>query len=113
MAKALEVLVRELERQKIAATDRPRGSRGSDPHSRYIPAEVKRHVWARDDGACAFVARNGRRCGERAFVEFHHVDPHAAGGKATVDNIELRCRAHNRYEADLYFGPPGRDRIIQ
>jgi hypothetical protein len=26
-------------------------------------------------------------------------------GKPTVDNIQLRCRAHNAHEADLYYGP--------
>ncbi len=31
--------------------------------------------------------------------------PHAVGGEATVENIELRCRAHNVYEARLFFGP--------
>ncbi|HEV8352563.1 MAG TPA: HNH endonuclease signature motif containing protein [bacterium] len=113
IAKALRLLVRELEKEKIAATDRPRGGRGTDPHSRHIPAEVKRKVWERDGGACAFVAHNGRRCGERTFVEFHHLDPHAVGGQATVDNIELRCRAHNEYEAELYFGPPGTHPVIQ
>jgi hypothetical protein len=29
----------------------------------------------------------------------------AAGGEATFENIELRCRAHNAYEAELYYGP--------
>jgi len=104
MTKALKVLVRELEKEKIAATARPRGSLGSDPRSRHIPAEVKRQVWKRDGGQCAFVAHNGRRCVERGFLEFHHADPYATGGKATVDNVELRCRAHNQYEADLWFG---------
>jgi hypothetical protein len=104
IAKALRVLVRELEKEKIAATDRPRVSRGSDPRSRYIPAEVKRQVWKRNGGQCAFIAHNGRRCIELGFLEFHHVDLYAVGGKATVDNIELRCRAHNGYEADLHFG---------
>jgi 5-methylcytosine-specific restriction endonuclease McrA len=104
IAKALRVLVRELEKEKIAATDRPRAGRATDPRSRYIPAEVKRQVWKRDDGQCAFVAHNGRRCIERGFLEFHHVEPYTDGGKATVDNIELRCRAHNGYEADLHFG---------
>ena len=37
-------------------------------------------------------------------MEFHHVVLVAAGGKATADNLELRCRAHNAYEADLFFG---------
>jgi hypothetical protein len=107
MARALKVLVRELEKEKLAATDRPRPSRGTDPYSRYIPAEVKRKVWHRDSGQCAFVAPNGRRCTERAFLEFHHVEPYSVGGEATVENIELRCRAHNRYEAGLLFGTRG------
>jgi hypothetical protein len=29
-------------------------------------------------------------------------------GEATVDNIALRCRRHNQYEADLFFGDRGR-----
>lgn len=61
-------------------------------------------MWLRDGGQCAFVARNGRRCNERGFLEFHHVVPYGTGGEATADNIAVRCRAHNGYEADLYFG---------
>lgn len=104
MAKALKVLVKQLRKEKLAATEHPRGSQHSDPSSRHIPAEVKRQVWKRDSGQCAFVAHNGHRCSERAFLEFHHVEPYAAGGKAIVDNIQLRCRAHNGYETDLRFG---------
>jgi hypothetical protein len=74
------------------------------PLSRHIPASVRRAVWARDGGRCAFVAPDGRRCGETAFLEFHHVRPYARGGPATVENIELRCRAHNGYEAKLALG---------
>jgi len=102
---ALTVLVADLSRKKFAATGRPRRSRGQSDQSRNIPAEVKRHVGARDQRRCAFVAPNGQRCDERRFLEFHHVIPYGAGGKATVDNIELRCRAHNGYEADLFYGP--------
>ncbi|MBI3998336.1 MAG: hypothetical protein HY355_04825 [Armatimonadetes bacterium] len=103
--RALTVLLEALARQKFAATDRPRGSRGVAPGSRHIPAEVKRAVWMRDGGQCAFVSRTGRRCTEQGFLEFHHVAPYGAGGEATVDNIQLRCRAHNGYEAELYSGP--------
>jgi hypothetical protein len=45
------------------------------------------------------------RCAERSFLEWHHVWPHARGGPGTVDNIWLRCRRHNVYEAALEFGP--------
>ena len=104
-ARALDVLIEELVRQKYAVTSRPRASQGHAEDSRYIPADVKRAVYIRDRGCCAFVGTSGRRCGERGFVEFHHVVPYAVGGRATVDNIELRCRAHNRYEAELFYGP--------
>jgi hypothetical protein len=66
--------------------------------------EKQRVVWLRDGGRCAYVGSKGRRCGESGFLEFHHVKPHAAGGESTVDNIQLRCRGHNVYEAELYFG---------
>ena len=67
-------------------------------------AAVKRTVWLRDLGRCAFVAAGGHRCNERRFVEFHHLDPYALGGEATVEGIQLRCRRHNDYEGRLYFG---------
>lgn len=107
MAKALEVLVRTLEKERLAATAQPRGSRATDPRSRHIPADVRRAVWLRDGGQCAFVAPNGRRCADRGFLQFHHREPYSVGGLATVENIELRCAAHNRYEAELFFGPRG------
>ncbi len=103
--RALTALVQELAKRKFAATDRPRGHRGAAPGSRHIPAEVKRAVWLRDGGRCAFVSREGRRCTERGCLEFHHVTPYAAGGGSTAANIQLRCRAHNGYEAERYFGP--------
>jgi hypothetical protein len=75
------------------------------PPSRHIPNAVKRAVWRRDGGQCAFVAVTGRRCSERNFLELHHIRPYALDGSATVGNISLRCRRHNQYEADLLFGP--------
>jgi hypothetical protein len=106
--RALTLLVEDLEGKKLAATARPRKSRGQGEDSRNIPADVRRAVWRRDGGCCAFVASNGRCCSERRFLEFHHVQPYGADGKPTVDNIELRCRRHNRYEAELFYGPARR-----
>ncbi|PYQ42213.1 MAG: hypothetical protein DMF77_13675 [Acidobacteria bacterium] len=104
-ARALDVLVDGLVRQKFAVTSRPGASRGQADDSRNIPAEVKRGAFIRDRGRCAFVGTHHRRCGERAFLEFHHLVPYAAGGRPTLDNIELRCRAHNGYEAERFYGP--------
>jgi hypothetical protein len=101
---ALSALLSELGRKKLGATDRPSEPRPGSEGSRHIPAYVRRAVWERDGGQCAFSASNGRRCSGRRFVEFHHVHPYGAGGPATVGNIELRCRTHNAYEAELFYG---------
>lgn len=73
-------------------------------HRRFVPAEVKRAVWKRDGGQCTYVSSEGRRCESRKFLEFDHIDPVARGGKATVERMRLRCRAHNQYEAEKTFG---------
>ena len=107
--RALTALLHELARKKFADTPSPRRTHGKVHHSRYIPAAVKRVVWVRDCGRCAFVAGNGHRCAERGFVQFHHLIRHADGGPATAANLALRCAAHNRYEEDLHTTyPPGR-----
>ena len=101
--RALTRLLDELARTRLAATSRPRAQRPPAPESRHMPAAVKREVWRRDAGRCAFVGTSGR-CTETGFLEFHHVVPYAAGGQAIIENIELRCRAHNAYESAQYFG---------
>jgi 5-methylcytosine-specific restriction endonuclease McrA len=73
--------------------------------SRHIPRAVQRGVCQLDGDQCAFVSKDGRRCTETTFLEFHHRVPHAYGGAATIDNISLRCRRHNQYEAEVDFGP--------
>jgi 5-methylcytosine-specific restriction endonuclease McrA len=74
------------------------------PGSRYVPAAVRHEVWTRDGGQCAFVGITGRRCTSRHQLELHHVDPFARGGRPITANLTLRCRAHNRHEAEQDFG---------
>ena len=102
--RALTLLIDRLERRRFAAaaSPRPSGDEGTGS-GRHIAAAVRRAVWQRDEGRCAFVGRMGR-CRETAFLEFHHVAPYSAGGAATADNIQLRCRAHNQYEACVFLG---------
>lgn len=101
--RALTMLLADLERRRCAETPRTRPALDPKASPRHVPASVRREVWRRDAGRCAFIGSTGR-CRETGFLEFHHVEPYAAGGAATVDNIHLRCRAHNRYEASLFFG---------
>jgi hypothetical protein len=101
--RALTLLLEDVARKKFAATSNPRVARATGPESRHIPAEVKRAVWLRDLGRCAFVGTNARRCTEHGFLEFHHVKPWAAGGETSVANVQLRCRRHNGYESRMFF----------
>lgn len=111
--RALTLLVEDLEKKKLAATDRPRVARQAKSDSRHVPAAVKREVWTRDGERCAFIGTHGR-CTERGFLELHHVVPFADGGETSAGNLQLRCRAHNQHEAERWFGadvvrerPPG------
>jgi hypothetical protein len=102
--RALDALLAVLAKKKFAATTQPREARPLGPGRRSPSAAVKRAVWHRDLGRCAFVGKGGHRCEEQRSLEFHHVDPYALGGDATVDGIQLRCRRHHDYEGRLYFG---------
>ncbi len=109
--RALTLLLQDLERRRCAAVRCPRPAPEAEGVvSRHIPASVKRKVWRRDEGRCAYIGREGR-CTELSFLEYHHLQPYAAGGVATTANIELRCRAHNAYEASLFFAE-GFDRAV-
>jgi hypothetical protein len=107
MEQALNEFVERLRQRKSCATAHPRAAKPGRPGSRHVPSWVKREVWARDQARCAFRGRDNERCHQRGCLEYHHIEPHAVGGPATAENIELRCRAHNQYESEQYFGRRG------
>ena len=117
---ALGALLEKTLARKAALTRRPRKARtagrtagpaaasgGTEPaeRSRHVPATVRRAVWARDGARCGHIDDKGRRCTARRFLELHHLEPWARGGENTLDNLELRCRGHNQYQATLDYGP--------
>jgi len=69
-----------------------------------IPAELRRQVWDRDGGCCAWVGPDGRRCGSGWQLEVDHVDPVGRGGKATLDRLRLLCRKHDIRHAEQVYG---------
>lgn len=108
LGQVLEAAIPQLEKRKLGSVSRskrlPAARNHSMRSSRYVPAQVRRAVWERDQGQCTFVGTKGHRCGARRFLEFDHVDPVARGGRATVEGMRLRCRVHNQYEAERAFG---------
>ncbi len=75
-----------------------------------IPAAVRREVWKRDGGSCAWIGDDGRRCGSRWQLEIDHILPLALGGSSTADNLRLTCRAHNMLHAEHVYGRAHMDR---
>jgi hypothetical protein len=108
--RALTLLLTDLDKKKFAATARPRPARGVAAHAtqvtqaapaRQASAPVRRIVSTRDTRQCTYVSKDGRRCTERALLEFHHLDPYVEGGGSTERNIVLLCQQHNLYEWHL------------
>jgi hypothetical protein len=78
----------------------------SSPSSRgrHIPASVRRAVFERDGGRCAYLDDRGQRCRETARLELHHREPFAIGGRHDLENVSLRCTRHNELAAEQDFG---------
>ena len=76
----------------------------SPKQSRHIPQKVKDEVYLRDQGRCTFINSEGKRCEAQHHLEFDHLVPFAKGGQSTVDNLILKCRAHNFLAAREQFG---------
>ena len=89
-------------RRNLAETD-------TTPSSRHIPAAVRRLVYERDGGRCAYRDRYGRRCAGRQDLEFHHKRPFARGGDHSPTNLTLMCKGpqHSRGGAGLRRGRHG------
>jgi hypothetical protein len=69
--------------------------------SRHIPAQIRRQVLLRDRNGCTYKdPKTSRICGSRHGLQFDHRVPFSWGGEHSVDNLALRCGAHNRFRAE-------------
>jgi hypothetical protein len=105
--RAVDLLLADVEKKRLAKTERPRLSRqrGSGKSS---PAAVtrtaRRETYARDGERCSFVSADGKRCGARGFLELDHIVPRALRGTGDGGNLRVVCAAHNRWFAEQIFG---------
>ncbi|MGK5085692.1 HNH endonuclease signature motif containing protein [Bdellovibrionota bacterium FG-1] len=80
---------------------------------RHIPTEIRRQVWARDEGKCTYVAtETGRKCESQFGLEIDHRTPLAKGGGSDPGSLRLLCRQHNQWEAIQHFGPHQMARFV-
>ena len=121
VTRALELFVAQQEKRRFAVGRKPRKARveaaenapaGNDSQTATPPSGVKRRravkagerriVHERDQGRCAWVAKDGRRCAAQARLQLDHVEPWSRGGRDDAPNLRLLCaiRAiHNRLHA--------------
>jgi hypothetical protein len=74
------------------------------PRSRYVPADVRRAVWKRDDGKCQWPIDGGGICAATYQVEIDHIDGFALGGGTTTEECRLLCRVHQDVSARRLYG---------
>jgi hypothetical protein len=75
--KSLDALICNLLKERVAVGRTPRRAQPmaavfSGSHD--IPDPIKRAVWQRDGGQCAFISDDGRRCCETGGLEFDLID---------------------------------------
>lgn len=100
MNRAFDALIAQLEKETRAKVERPREPKSA----KGVSAEIRRAVFARDGEQCTFTDEHGNRCCATTLLELDHILALAFGGESTVENLRVRCRAHNRLHAEEDFG---------
>ena len=99
----LDVLIEELADQPLAKYDaKPRftSARAPAKHTRHIPAALKRAVKKRDQESCTYRdLESGKVCASKHATEFEHLIPYSMRGEHSLENLTLRCHAHNQHSA--------------
>jgi hypothetical protein len=101
--RALDVLVGQLERRKFGIGSQGRRERPAAT-ARCITVQTRSAVHERDEGTCTALKPDGWRCNSTEDLEYDHIVPVALGGKSTMENLRLVCRAHNQAAAEQVFG---------
>ena len=68
----------------------------SKTKNKSVPAHVKHEVYKRDQGCCQAQNPDGTKCNQTRWVDLHHVQPKAAGGSDTLENLITLCSSHHR-----------------
>lgn len=65
---------------------------------RYIPAQLKRKIFQRDNNQCTYVSPiTQKRCESKHLLQIDHKIPVSQGGLTTEDNLRLLCQQHHKF----------------
>lgn len=77
----------------------PKGKLDVGRKTRAVPPAMRRALGARDEGRCRFPG-----CGNRRWVDAHHIHHWARGGETKLDNLVSLCDRHHRLVHEGGFG---------
>ena len=107
----LDLLIEKVKKERFGIGRKPRPRPPPEEEvlpatvaSRHIPDAIKRAVYERDEGCCAFVDERGRRCRSTDGITFEHDEGFARTRSHDIEHIRLYCRAHNQHAADKLYG---------
>jgi 5-methylcytosine-specific restriction endonuclease McrA len=96
---------KERRQKRETIKKRPAKAPAKASQSRHIPAREEERVWTRDEGRCAYVGADGKRCNSTFGLQIDHFPvPFSRGGPSKASNLRLLCARHNRYTARQVFG---------
>ena len=108
------LLQRDAKRKGLVESPRPAPpEEQAEPGAAHVPAAVRREVWQRDGGCCAWPLDSGGVCGSRLRLQFDHEVTLAEGGRSTSPNVRLLCAVHNRLAARERLGDRLMDRYCR
>jgi hypothetical protein len=114
--KGLDLLIAKVLKERFAVGRNPRRELTPGPivsASREAPDPMRREVYERDGGRCAFVDEQGNRCPETGFLEFDHVEGYARTRVHDAKTSRLLCRVHNQLLAEQLYGRNFMERLRQ
>lgn len=80
----------------VTATPR-KSSASADLGARQaIPAAIAHQIRVRDQAQCQATRPGGGVCGEKRWIDLHHIIPVSQGGTNAPENLTTFCRAHHR-----------------
>jgi hypothetical protein len=104
--RALTVLIAKVKNERFGVGRKRRRDKPPEgpATNRHIPDAIKRTVYERDGGQCTFVGTDGKRCEERGYLQFDHLDGFARRREHCAERVSLRCFAHNQHAAEVMYG---------
>ena len=66
------------------------------PKRKALSNELVHKIQRRDRGRCTYIGADGKRCGAKRWLQYHHILGVARGGKDVLDNLQTLCCAHHR-----------------